>query len=81
MAHILYFGRFSTIADNGAMTLPDYVKNTQDLVQWLTDTVTGFAEIWQQPGTSLVINKTFVREKVDLKDSDEIAFLSALSGG
>lgn len=81
MAHLLFFGQFSDIAENGDVTLPDHVTDTQALIDWLGETHEGFAALWKKPGTMIVLNHETLSQTKLIKPSDEIAFLSALSGG
>ena len=81
MAHLLFFGQFSDIAENGEVTLPDHVTNTEALILWLGETYDGFLALWEKPGTMIVLNHETLRAPSPLKPSDQIAFLSALSGG
>ncbi len=81
MAHLLFFGQFSDIADNGEVTLPEHVTDTDALLLWLGETHDGFSVLWEKPGTMIVLNHETISEPKPIKPSDEIAFLSALSGG
>ena len=83
MAQFLFFGRFRDVSANKALTLPDGVKDTQSLVDWLVKTLDGFESEWLRPGARMAVNKVLVieGEPVLVSDEDEIAFMSALSGG
>lgn len=81
MAVIQYFGRFSDIATSGEATLPAHVSDTDALAEWLAQSNDRFAEELKRPGVSVVVNKEIVRGVAPVTDKDEIAFMSALSGG
>ena len=81
MARLLFFGKFSDIAENGEVTLPSHVTDTEALLLWLGQAHDGFAALWENPGTMMVLNHVAVSGPTPIKPSDEIAFLSALSGG
>ena len=81
MAIIHYFGRFSDIGLDGRVTLPAHVKDTAALATWLSEENDRFAAEWQRPGAQMVLNQEMVRGVQPLSDTDEVAFMSALSGG
>ena len=81
MARLLFFGQFSDIAENGDVALPSHVTDTEALVIWLGETYEGFTQLWKKPGTMIVLNHETISQPKPINPSDEIAFLSALSGG
>ncbi|MEO0398595.1 MAG: MoaD/ThiS family protein [Pseudomonadota bacterium] len=81
MAVIHYFGRFSDLAASGDMPLPAGVTDTATLIDWLSSENARFAEEMARPGAAVVVNQEIVRGVQTLTDRDEIAFMSALSGG
>lgn len=83
MAQFLFFGRFTDISSDAAMDLPRAVSNTQDLIDWLSETLDGFRAEWQRPGARMAVNRELVIESAPagVTNDDEIAFMSALSGG
>lgn len=81
MAHLLFFGQFSDIAENGDVALPAHVNNTDKLIVWLGETNERFTSLWNKSGTAIVVNNEIIRESQPIKTTDEIAILSALSGG
>ncbi len=83
MIKILYFGRFTDVAENADIALPDGVEDTKALIAWLTEQHDGFEPEWHRPGARIAINKTIVNDMQShpITDGDEIAFMSALSGG
>lgn len=81
MAKLLFFGRFSDVAENGDFPLPENVTDTEALTQYLSERFTGFADIAGRAGTRIAVNKAIIRSTVPVTDADEIAYMSALSGG
>ena len=81
MATLLFFGRFSDVADNQTLSLPENVTNTDDLTKYLSGIHVGFGEIINRPGTRIAVGKIIIQSNTDITDADEIAFMSALSGG
>lgn len=83
MAQLLFFGRFTDVSADTAMAVPDSITNTQELTDWLSETLDGFKAEWLRPGARMTVNKELVIESapVSVTDDDEIAFMSALSGG
>ncbi len=81
MAIIHYFGRFSDIADGGDVTLPQHVTDTDALTRWLAEDNERFAAEWRRPGAPVVVNQEIARGTHPIGQGDEIAFMSALSGG
>ncbi len=83
MAHFIFFGRFTDVSAGKAIALPEGVTNTQEVADWLCIALDGFKSEWQRPGARMAVNKELVIESapVSVDDDDEIAFMSALSGG
>ncbi len=83
MAQLLFFGRFTDVSTDTALAVPDSITNTQELTDWLSETLDGFRAEWLRPGARMAVNKELVIESapVSVTDDDEIAFMSALSGG
>ena len=83
MIKLLYFGRFRDVADNTDIDLPAGVSDSKALTAWLSSHVNAFEAEWQRAGARMAINKTVVNdmETHPIADGDEIAFMSALSGG
>ena len=81
MTQLLFFGRFSDLIENGVVTLPNTVTNTDELIVWLGETHDGFTDLWKKPGTTIVVNNEMVSRTQPINPTDEIAILSALSGG
>ena len=83
MVKLLYFGRFTDVAKNADIDLPKNVSDSKALVAWLTEQHVGFEAEWQRAGARMAINKTVINdmETHAITDGDEVAFMSALSGG
>jgi molybdopterin converting factor small subunit len=83
MIRILYFGRFSDIGTSGETARPESVTDTNSLIAWLTEQHSAFLAEWHRPGARLAVNQAIIPEleTAPIKDGDEIAFMSALSGG
>lgn len=81
MARILFFGRFSDLSPPLDIELPSSVKNKASLTQYLASEIEGFADLAALPDTRISVNMLVSMSEVDVTNSDEIAFMSALSGG
>lgn len=81
MVTLLFFGRFSDIAENQTVTLPENVINTDSLTEYLSKLHVGFADVSNRPGTRIAVNKAIIQSNTDISNADEIAYMSALSGG
>jgi len=81
MAKLLFFGRFSDISGPRDMPLPDGVNDSDVLIAWLSDGDAALAAQFARAGNRVAVNKVMIQEAVPITDSDEIAFMSALSGG
>ncbi|WP_017931066.1 MoaD/ThiS family protein [Robiginitomaculum antarcticum] len=83
MAQFLFFGRFTDISKGFARDLPDGVSDSAALSLWLCRTFEGFEAQWQRAGARMAVNQVLVMGSapVTIGNDDEIAFMSALSGG
>ena len=81
MAKILFFGRFSDLSGPLDIDLPEDVINKPSLTAHLSTVVPGFSELAAKPDTRISVNMMVSLKEVELKNSDEIAYMSALSGG
>lgn len=81
MATILFFGRLSDASRNLQLNLPESVKTTDDLVEWLGSSNAALKTQFESPGNRIAVNKEIIKASVSLSDTDEIAFMSPLSGG
>lgn len=81
MAEILFFGKLSDLSDNLKAELPEDVSTIADLVEWLSRQNEALGEGLKSAGTRYVLNQTMVDETAEIINSDEIAFMSPLSGG
>ncbi|GGX62747.1 hypothetical protein GCM10011309_10900 [Litorimonas cladophorae] len=81
MAVILFFGRFSDLAERIEVELPPSVTDKATLTAYLSETVEGFAAIAALPDTRISVNMMVSMNEAAVGNGDEIAYMSALSGG
>lgn len=81
MATILFFGRFSDLSDRLDIRLPNHVTDKKSLTAFLSDKIEGFAALAALPDTRISVNMLVSMEEKRVSDQDEIAYMSALSGG
>ena len=81
MATILFFGRFSDLQDRMEIELPNSVTDKASLTTFLSTLVEGFAEIAARPDTRISVNMMVSMNETAVGNDDEIAYMSALSGG
>jgi len=81
MAKILFFGRFSDLSDPMEIDLPSSVIDKPSLTAHLSSVIPGFAEIAALPDTRISVNMMVSMNEVAVGNTDEIAYMSALSGG
>ena len=81
MATILFFGRFSDLQDRMEIDLPDHVTDKASLTAFLSDKIEGFGELAAKPDTRVSVNMMVSMNETPITNQDEIAYMSALSGG
>jgi len=81
MAVILFFGRFSDLSDRLEIELPETVTDKASLTAFLSGQIDGFAELAAKPDTRISVNMRVSMNPVPITNADEIAYMSALSGG
>jgi len=81
MAKILFFGRFSEISGPLEIDLPSHVVDKPSLTTHLSTILPDFAELAARPDTLISVNMMVSMKDVEIKNVDEIAYMSALSGG
>lgn len=81
MATILFFGRFSDVSDRLEVNLPVQVTDKKSLSEFLSGEVEGFAALAAKPDTRISVNMMVSMNEVAVGNDDEIAYMSALSGG
>ena len=81
MIEILFFGRLGDVSETLRMDLPDGVSDTDNLTTWLSEQNSVLAIELVKAGNRVAVNKTIITENTPLKNGDEIAFMSPLSGG
>lgn len=81
MAKILFFGRFSDVSKGIDIDLPESVMDKASLSTFLSGKIEGFADLAAQPDTRISVNMRVSTDEVPVTNEDEIAYMSALSGG
>ena len=81
MAKILFFGRFSDLSEPLEVDLPNEVVDKPSLTAFLSSMLPGFADLAARPDTRISVNMMVSMQDVEIGNSDEIAYMSALSGG
>lgn len=81
MATILFFGRFSDLKSRLDIELPASVTDKASLTDFLSNQIEGFAALAALPDTRVAVNMHVTMEDVAVSNADEIAYMSALSGG
>jgi len=81
MIKILFFGRLSDLAKPMSCELPQAVKTAADLQLWLEKENAPLRPALSVKGNRISVNHIFVEKDALIKDGDEIAFMSPLSGG
>ena len=81
MAKILFFGRFSDLSGPLELDLPASVTDKASLTSHLATKIPGFAQLAALPDTRISVNMLVTMPEVDVTNADEIAYMSALSGG
>jgi len=79
--NILFFGRLSDASDNISTPCPKGVTDTDSLIVWLSTQNPLLAKELAKPGNRIAVNKSIITANVMITDSDEVAFMSPLSGG
>lgn len=78
---ILFFGRLGDVSANISCQRPEGVCDTKSLTVWLSNRNDMLATELAKAGNRIAVNKTIVTQNTPLNDSDEVAFMSPLSGG
>ena len=81
MIEILFFGRLGDASETLRLELPQGVSDTEGLTGWLSAQYEMLAAELEKAGNRIAVNKTIISENTPLKDGDEIAYMSPLSGG
>ena len=81
MAKILFFGRFSDLSAPLDIELPSHVTDKPSLTVHLSSILPGFADLAALPDTRISVNMMVSMKEVEIGNEDEIAYMSALSGG
>ena len=81
MIEILFFGRLGDASQTLRVELVEGVSDTDGLTAWLSAQNSALAVELEKAGKRIAVNKTIITDKMSLKDGDEIAYMSPLSGG
>lgn len=81
MIRILFFGRLSDAAQPLSCELPDDVATVQQLAIWLGADNPALSDALSAKGVRIAVNQDMTAKDAAIKDGDEIAFMSPLSGG
>lgn len=81
MAVILFFGRFSDLRDRMDIDLPETVTDKASLTAFLSDKIEGFGQLAAKPDTRISVNMMVSMNETTVTNDDEVAYMSALSGG
>ena len=81
MIEILFFGRLGDANQTLRVELSEGVSDTDGLTAWLSAQNSALAVELEKAGKRIAVNKTIITDKAPLKDGDEIAYMSPLSGG
>jgi molybdopterin converting factor small subunit len=81
MITILFFGNLGDIFPTMEISPPPSVITIEDLTLWLSENMFISEKTLLKKGNRISINKNIITGNVSLKDGDEIAFMSPLSGG
>lgn len=81
MATILFFGRFSDLRDRLEIDLPESVTDKASLSAFLSTQIEGFEALAERPDTRISVNMMVSMNETPVSNADEIAYMSALSGG
>ena len=81
MIEILFFGRLGDASESLRVELPAGVSDTDGLTAWLSKHNSALAIELLKDGNRIAVNKTIISENTPVKNGDEIAYMSPLSGG
>jgi len=81
MIEILFFGRLGDTSETLRVAMPEGVNDTGGLTTWLSKQNPALGIELAKAGNRIAVNKTIIVENTPLKNGDEIAYMSPLSGG
>ena len=81
MIEILFFGRLGDASETLRTALPLGVRDTDGLTSWLSKENPALKNELGKAGNRIAVNKVIIAENSPLKDGDEVAYMSPLSGG
>lgn len=81
MIKILFFGSLGDASPTLEVAMPSSVSTFEGLTLWLSKNKGIPEKLLLKKGNRVAVNKKIITGNVPLKDGDEIAFMSPLSGG
>jgi molybdopterin synthase sulfur carrier subunit len=78
---ILFFGRLKDLAAGRTFAPPAHLRTLAELRDWLAETDASLGETLRAPGVRIALNLEIADPSSAFSPSDEIAFMSPLSGG
>ena len=81
MIKLMFFGRFTDIAASRDSELPIEISTVKDLAAWLGKDDDPLRHALAQKGVRVAVNQVMTDFDAPVVDGDEVAFMSALSGG
>lgn len=78
---ILFFGRFCALSTQREWDVPEDIKNTEQLTAWLASDMPELSELLSHAGAHIALNQTIIQGPAPISTGDEIAYMSAMSGG
>jgi len=81
MARILFFGRLSDLSGPLDVDWPQDVKTVDALRTWLGQEYPALTTSLVRAGNRIAVNHVMASGETPIKPTDEIAFMSPLSGG
>jgi molybdopterin converting factor small subunit len=81
MATLLFLGQLSDVSHTLEVDIPNNVTTTDELTSWLGENNPSLRVALERPGKRVAVNKTFIVSSCPINNTDEIAYMSPLSGG
>lgn len=81
MIKVLYFGRLSDIGVGAEFALPQAINTVSELAAYLGKDNAALRTAIACKGNRVAVNTVMTAFDAPIKDGDEIAFMSPLSGG
>jgi molybdopterin converting factor small subunit len=81
MIEVLFFGRLGDASETLHIDLPQDVIDSDGLTAWLCKQNSKLETELSKAGNRIAVNKAIIARNTRLKEGDEIAYMSPLSGG